>query len=174
MTLSVPQEKIPDLLHKLQAILYASNISRRQLQSMLGLMSFVTTCVRPGQIFMSSLLNALLGLRHTGFDPVTAEVRSNIRWWLRVLPRCNGVSLIPPPTYSPDVLVTDACTTGAGGHFEHQCFHVAFPPAILDDNNYNISIKELLAIIVALRLWHPQLTGRRLLIRSDNNNAVLA
>ena len=61
-----------------------------------------------------------------------------------------------------------ACTTGAGGHF-----HVAFPPAILDDNNYNIDIKELLAIIAALRLWGPQLTGRHLLIRSDNN-AVLA
>ena len=135
-------------------------------------MSFITACVRPGRIFMSALLNALRGLQHAGFAPVTPEISSDICWWLRFLPRYNGVSLIPQPTYLPDVLFTDACATGAGGHFQNQCFHVAFPPAILDDNNYSINIKELLAIIVALGL--PQLTGRRLLIRSDNNNAVLA
>ena len=117
MTLSVPQEKIADLLHKLQAVLHASIISRRQLQSVLGLMSFITACVRPGWIFMSALLNALHGLQCAGFAPVTPEIRSDIRWWLRFLPRYNGVSLIPPPTYLPDVLFTDACATGAGGHF---------------------------------------------------------
>ena len=174
MTLSVPQEKIADLLHKLQAVSHASIISRRQLQSVLGLISFVTACVCPGRIFMSALFNALRGLQHAGFAPVTPEICSDIRWWLHFLPRYNGVSLIPPPTYLPDVLFTDACATGAGGHFQHQCFHVAFPPVILDDNNNNINIKELLAIIVALRLWGPQLTGRHLLIRSDNNSAVLA
>ena len=86
----------------------------------------------------------------------------------------NGVSIIPPPTYSANVLFTDACITCAGGHFQEQCFHVAFPNYILVDDDYNINIKELLAIIVALRLWGRQLTGRRLLIHSDNQNAVLA
>ena len=142
MTLFVPQEKIADLLHKLQAVSHASIISCRQLQLVLGLMSFITTCVRPGRIFISALLNALRGLQHSGLAPVTPEIRSDIRWWLCFLPRYNGVSLIPPPTYLSDVLFTYACATGAGGHFQHQCFHVTFPPAILDDNNTILTSKN--------------------------------
>ena len=80
MTLSVPQEKIADLLQKLQAVSHASIISRHQLQSVLGLMSFVTACVGPGEIFMSALLNILRGLQHSGFALVTPEIRSDIRW----------------------------------------------------------------------------------------------
>ena len=162
MTLSVPQEKIDELVHKLKDIFQALFISHKQLQSVLGLMSLVTAFVRPGRIFMSALLNILCGLPHHGKVPITSEIRTNIHWWLQFPPRYNGVSIIPPPTYSANVLFTNACITGAGSHFQEQCFHVAFPNYILVDDDYNINIKELLAIIVALRLWGRQLTGHRL------------
>ena len=38
----------------------------------------------------------------------------------------------------------------------------------MDNNDYNINVKELLAVIVALHLWGSQLAGSRILIRSDN------
>ena len=143
MTLFVPQEKIDELLHKLKDIFQASFISRKQLQSVLDLMSFVTTCVRPGRIFMSALLNSLRGLPDHGKVAITSEIRVDLHCWLQFLLSYNGVSIIPPPTYSANVLFTDACITGAGGHFQEQCFHVAFPNYILEDDDYNINIKEL-------------------------------
>ena len=44
----------------------------------------------------------------------------------------------------------------------------------MDNNDYNINAKELLAVIVALRLWGSQLAGSRILIRSNNATTVQA
>ena len=138
-------------------------------------MSFVTACVRPGRIFMSGFLNGLRGLPHNGFLPISSEIRFDIQWWLTFLPWYNGVSVILPSIYSPEVLITDACITGAfGGYFGHQCFQLAFPDSIMTNDNYNVNVKELLTIIIALRLWGSDLKGNRVLIQSDNLNAVQA
>ena len=175
MTLSIPKEKVNELLRKLPVMYLASMISCRHLQSVLALMSFVKACVRPGRIFMSGLLNGLHGLPHNGFLPISSEIRFDIQWWLTFLPWYNGVSVILHSIYSPEVLIRDACITGAfEGYFGHQCFQLAFPDSIMTNDDYNINVKEFLAIIIALRLWGSDLKGNRVLIQSDNLNAVQA
>ena len=174
MTMSIPQAKLDELLQIIKTVINASTISRRRLLSLLGLLSFVTACVRPGRIFMSALLNGLRGLPRHGFLTICDDIRADLQWWLCFLVKFNGVSIIPSPVYHPDVLITDACLTGAGGHFQHQCFHIDFPQHIMDNNDYHINVKELLAVIVALRLWGSQLAGSRILIRSDNATTVQA
>ena len=62
MTMSIPQAKLEELLQIIKSVINASTISRHRLQSLLGLMSFITACVRPVRIFMSALLNGLRGL----------------------------------------------------------------------------------------------------------------
>ena len=133
----------------------AKKISHHHLQSLLGLMSFVTACIRPGCIFMSSLLNGLRSLPRQGCLTISDEIRSDLQWWIKFLYRFNGISIIPSPVYCPDVIITDACLTGAGGHFQDQCFHTEFPEHIMQDDDFNTNVKELLAIIVALRLLRP-------------------
>ena len=88
------------------------------------------------------------------------------------LPEYNGVSLILPSVYCVDTIVTDACLIGAGGVFGNECFHTTFPDHIIEDADYNISVKEILAIIVSLPLWASHLKGHRLLIQSDNETCV--
>ena len=85
----------------------ASTISHRRLQSLLGLMSFVTACIRPGRIFMSALLNGFCGLPRHGFLTICDDVRANQQWWLCFLVKFNGVSIVPSPVCQPDVLITD-------------------------------------------------------------------
>ena len=117
-------------------------------------------CLLLPHVFVLAESSFLRGLPHHGKVPITSKTSADIHWWLQFLPCYNGVSVIPPPTYSANVLVTDACITGAGGHFQEQCFHVTFLNNILDNADYNINIKELLAITVTLHLWGCQLTGR--------------
>ena len=74
--------------------------------------------------------------------------------------------------YCPDTIVTDACLIGVGGVFGNECFHTTFPDHIIEDTDYNINVKEILAIIVSLRLWASQLKGHHLLIQSDNETCV--
>ena len=174
MTFLIPQEKLNELLDIIESAVSAKKISRHRLKSLLGLMSFVTACICPGHIFISALLNGLRSLPRQGCLTISDEIRSDLQWWIKFLHRFNGISIIPSPVYCPDVIITDACLTGAGGHFQDQCFHIEFSEHIMQDDDFNINVKELSAIIDALCLWGPQLAGSRLLLKSDNCAAVQA
>lgn len=54
MTMSVTHERLQELLHHCSSAINLTAIPRCDLQSLLGVMSFVTACVRPARIFMSS------------------------------------------------------------------------------------------------------------------------
>ena len=58
-TLSVTETRVKDLLSELSSWSSHESSTLKQLQSLLGKLSFVTACVKPGRIFMSRLLNSL-------------------------------------------------------------------------------------------------------------------
>ena len=60
-TLKVPATRLTDLQAELTTWQAASFYTRKQLQSLLGKLSFVTACVKPGRILMARLLNSLRG-----------------------------------------------------------------------------------------------------------------
>ena len=95
MSLLIPQEKLNELLDIIESVVSAKNMSRHRLQSLLGLMSFVTACIRPGHIFMSALLNGLCSLPRQGCLTISSEIRSDLQWWIKFLHRFNGISIIP-------------------------------------------------------------------------------
>ena len=172
MTMSIPAEKLSELLTKIRKVCHQHYISQHKLQSVLGLMAFVTSCVCPARIFMAALLNGLHSLQRSEFLYLNDEIKSDLQWWLAFLPQYNGISLIPPSVYCADTIVTDACLIGAGGVSGNECFHTTFSDHIIEDTDYNINVKEILAIIVSLRLWASQLKGHCLLIQSDNETCV--
>ena len=165
MTMSVTHECRQELLHR-----YSSAIN------LTSVMSFVTACVRPARIFMSTLLNTLRLHRDSPSCPLSNDNRSDLRWWCHFLPSFNGVSLIKtsPWLTEPRHLSTDACNTGAGGYFQGQFFHTPFPGTILNRFGADINVLELLSIMVALKLWGSALQGTRFVLQCDNNNSVLA
>ena len=59
-TLEVPTTRLEDLLAELTTWQAATFFTRKQLQSLLGKLSFVTACVKPGRIFMARLRELLL------------------------------------------------------------------------------------------------------------------
>ena len=129
-------------------------------------------CVRPAHIFMAALLNGLRSLQCSEIPYLNYETKSDLQWWLAFLPQYNGISLIPPSVSCADTIVTDAGLIGAGGVLGNECFHTTFTDHIIKDTDYNINVKEILAIIVSLCLWASQLKGHRLLIQSDNETCV--
>ena len=60
MTMSVTPDHLQELLHHCSSVLVLTHIPCRDLQFLLGVMSFVTACVCPARIFMSTLLNTAL------------------------------------------------------------------------------------------------------------------
>lgn len=57
-TLDVPTTRLEDLLAELTTWQAATFFTKKQLQTLLGKLSFVTTCVKPGRISMARLLNS--------------------------------------------------------------------------------------------------------------------
>ena len=57
--LEVPTISLMDLQATLTTCQAASFFTKKQLQSLLGKLSFLTACVKPGIIFMAQLLNSL-------------------------------------------------------------------------------------------------------------------
>ena len=176
MTMSMTADRLSELLSRYQSLLDSSVISRRDLQSLLGVMAFVTACVCPACIFMSSFHNTLRAHCSSRFYPLTPENKSDLRWWWHFVPSYNGVSLIKTNPWIHDSLSfsTEACGSGAGGYFSGKFFHTPFPHPILLLYGHDINTLELLTIMVALKLWGTTLCGQRVIISCDNENSVLA
>ena len=174
MTISVTPDRLTDLLSQCHATLLLSRINLAKLKSLLGVMSFVTACVRPARIFMNGLLNALR--RHSSHCPISDDLKSDLRWWCTFLPQYNGVSIIKtdPWINNPLFLSTDACQSGAGGFFNGFFFHTPFPDNLLETYGHDINTLELLSIMAALKLWGALLRGKRFILHCDNENSVHA
>ena len=88
--------------------------TKRQLQSLLGLLLYVNKCVKPARAFLNNMLALLRSGHATQKIHLTSDFRRDLRWFSKFLPFCNGVSLYDhrPTDYT---LELDACLTGLGG-----------------------------------------------------------
>ena len=95
--LRVPRERLDDLLLELTHWKDRTSYRLKDLQSLLGKLSFITACVRSGRIFMSRLLNNLRAFPSSRCSaPVSHDMKLDIDWWVTFLPLFNGVSFIKP------------------------------------------------------------------------------
>ena len=174
MTISVPPFRVNELQEDLLRWSSLSAYKKRDLQTLLGKLSFVAACVPPGRVFMARLLNALslIDSRHT-ILPVTSDNLADVNWWLVLLKHFNGTSIISAQTLLCDtsVFATDACLTGCGAICHNEYFHHNFP-AFLQQYSLSISELELLTIVVAIKLWAPKLSGTDITLQCDNMSCV--
>lgn len=145
MEMSIPTEKINAALQELRKCLSYTCMTKRAIQSLLGKLLHIASCVRPGRIFVSRLIEMTKGDRF----PVhlDSEFFLDIQWWIRFLRVYNGVSLIQDGSWSDidAILSTDACLTGAGGFFQGRYFHRQFPDWILSKK---LDINSLIPFII--------------------------
>lgn len=174
LTLEVSQERIKELRELLGEWQDKGFASRKEVERLVGVLQFVSACVRPGRIFMARILNMLRGMPEVGRVEVEEELRQDIKWWQAFIEQYNGISMIPEAEWSePDALVAcDACLEGAGGFYEGRYFHCRFPQFIVDQS-IHINGLELLTIIVAFKVWGRLLTRKKVLMLCDNLSSVV-
>jgi hypothetical protein len=178
MTMSVTEDRIIEILQLIEVWLGKRRATKQQLQSLIGKLQFVAKCVRAGRVFISRLLHILPTLRqqHHRFY-VNAEIKKDLLWWRAFLRKFNGITVIPDMVWSaPDALfATDACLVSLGGWCQDQFFSCKFPPHVLhkvETKEYHINILELMAIMVALKLWAHKLINSRVQVLCDNLASV--
>ena len=98
---------------------------------------------------------------------IPLEAGRDITWWARCAEQFNGISLIwlhKNPGID-NIITTDACMIGYGGTYHNQYFKGKFPKEM---QHTNIAHLEILAVMVALKIWGSKLHGHYFWIHVDN------
>ena len=135
-------------------------MSRKQLESLIGKLQFMSQLIRAGCIFLAQLLDQLRGSPKQGYIAVPVASMQDIKWWQYVMQILNGTkSIYLDMFFEPGTLInTDAILVGAGGMCKGYYFHTPFPQFITQQAHIIIYL-ELLAFIVALKAW-PHLVSK--------------
>ena len=175
LTLEIAQDRLTETEELLDAWLRKTHMTRKEVESLVGKLSFIASCVRPGRLFISRLLECLRGMPQVGKFKVTEEVRKDLLWWREFLPLYNGVSMMALESWSlPDeVFASDACLIGCGGWYceRQEYFHTEFPGFIVE-MNLSINALELLTVVVAAKVWGKHWKGKRIVVHCDNEVSV--
>ena len=145
----------------------------RELQPCIGTLQFAAKVVVGGRPFLRRLYNLTKGIVKPHFHiRLVKEARLDLSAWAMFLENYNGVSLIINDQWLASEkleLFTDASGIGFAGTLIGQWLQGYWPPSW---NNFNIAIKELFPIILALILWSNILKDKHLLILRDNEAVV--
>ena len=174
LLLSLTDDRLAEIRQEMRKWLNKSSASRRDIQSLVGKLSFAATTVRSGRLFFSRILNFLRILPKHGIKPIPAEAKKDIKWWSIFIEEYNGISFLPEPFWqAPDAIISsDAALAGLGGFCQGEYFHTSIPQYISEDPEVFINELECLAIVIALKAWAPALCSRNLLLKCDNQTTI--
>lgn len=173
LTLTITPDRLQEILELLDTWENKTRANKQEVQSLLGKLMFVASCVRPGRVFVSRLLNFLRCMPNDKFMTLSYETLADIRWWKVFMPLYNGVSMMPWQEWSePDEVVSsDACPSGCGAWVDDEFFSRPFPSHILA-LNLHINALELLTVVVSIKVWGKRWMGKRIVIYCDNMTSV--
>jgi len=151
-------------------------VTKKQLQSVIGKLSYIADCIRSARLFISRLLDLLRTVNKKGHHiNLNKEAKKDILWFLKFMDNFNGNTTIPDHQWcEPDhMIATDATLQGLGGICHKtsgtQVFHCNVPKHL---EGTHIGVYEMLAILVGLRTWANYYKDKRILIQCDNSSCV--
>lgn len=169
--LRLPEEKLKRLLDLLRTWEAKKSCTRRELESLLGILQHACKVIRPGRAFMRQALSLLsIAKRRHHHIRLNAGFRSDMFWWKAFASHWNGAALIIHQGCKSIDLTSDASGNwGCGAWQGQEWFQLAW-----DDQTQNLSIavKELLPIILASIIWGKNWKGTRVVAHCDNMAVV--
>ena len=169
--LRLPPEKLQRLLDMLPSWLSRHKCTRRELESLIGTLQHACKVIRPGRSFLRRIIALLSHAKRSHhYIRLNAEFKSDIAWWKVFASQWNGTAIIIP-SGQPDITITsDASGSwGCGAWCGNRWFQLEWNELLKDKN---ISVKELIPILVAVVLWGPQWQGKRIVSHCDNAAVV--
>ena len=178
MMVLIPPDKISKLHDLLVPMLNKRKMLVRDLESVTGLMSYCSRAIPSSRAFIRrfyDLLSSIKNRKPLYKVRINNEVKADVTMWLQFLHSFNGQCLFPEKNWLSNhilQLFTDSSGNpglGCGAYF---CGHwVQFPwPIQWHDLPLmrNLALLELIPIVLALYLWAPHLSQKRIIFRTDN------
>lgn len=176
MELRLPSDKLEALLLLLQQWQHKKKVTKRELLSLIGKLSFAAKVIPAGRIFLRRLIDLSTSVKKLHHRiSVTASARADIKWWQDFLPGWNGVSLMLQADWESAAdlqLHTDASgTLGFGAYFKGAWISGRWSEEQL---TRSIQWKELFAIVVAAATWGHMWQRKKIRVYCDNQSIVHA
>ena len=141
---------------------------KRELQSLLGLLLYITKCVKYARFFLNRMLDCLKSAPEKGVISLTPQFHQDLAWFNKFLVHFNGTTFFDHRKIT-NVFEVDACLQGLGARCDDQVYYV---PIQQGYNALNICHLERLNILVALRIWGCHFSHKKLIIKYDNEASV--
>ena len=84
-TIPIPPEKLAQINETVQQWLTKRSCTKRQLQSLLGLLLYIHKCIKPAQVFLNRMLELLRSAHGSNFISLTSDFRRDLQWFAKVL-----------------------------------------------------------------------------------------
>ena len=172
MSLRLPEDKLSNFRKELQSYLQLKRVTKRQLQSLAGRLSWAAGVVRGGRVFLRRIFNKISNLKHSSHRTLLGSaVRDDILWWHTFLETFNGRSMLLDKQ-PIECAFTDACNEAAGGSFGLDWFYSNWDQDLPFASSFHINEKEVLAVVLAAQRWAPLWQNKRVILYSDNSVTV--
>ena len=170
-TMALKPSKLQELLVLLPKLLTLKRVKKVLLQKILGSLVWASAIIRAGVIFFNRLLALLRKLKRPNHSVYfSREAKKDVAWWLHSLQNFKGKSPIPPSTWTHLVsFSTDASLDGFGMVWGRRALAGLFP---LEFEELDITKKEMLAVMAAIKHWFRDLANLKVKIFIDNQACV--
>ena len=139
-SISIPDNKLQEKCRTCSAWSNKTIVTKNELQSLLGLLLYITKCVRPARYFLNRMLQLLRDSHNDQNIYLTAEFFKDLKWfqvfflqWYHIL----------PPTPLHKRIYLDASLEGLGGCYDNSVYALRIPRGFKD---YNIAHLEILNV----------------------------
>ena len=176
MVCRLPDQKLVKIRLKLQEVKHRKKVTLKVLQSLIGLLNYACLVVVPGRAFLRRIIDLTCGKSNPShYIRLTCEARADLQMWTYFIDHYNGKSVILPDFFTSSdqaLLFTDASgSIGFAGILGKEWFALSWD-SVPDSDQFQIAIKELFPIVLALEIWGKSLENNKILFLSDNEAVV--
>ena len=167
MSCSIPMEKLSDikiLCNKWQG---KHKASRKQFQSLLGKLLYITKCVRYSRIFMGRMLSTFRRQHDKHTIELDSEFHKDLAWFNTFLTGFNGAVFLQ--RHAQYDIFVDASFMGVGAFFENKVYAYGIPQWC---RNWSIAHLELINVLITIRAFKITLRNSIVKIHCDNAAVV--
>ena len=167
MILTIPTEKLTDIIEQCNVWSDAKSATKNDLQSLTGKLMHISKCIAPGRKFISRILFTLKSAPDTGRVWLSAGFKADVQWFVRYAEATNGTCLIDPPRH-PYVIECDSTQVAGGANSDTHYYTTTYDKAFVDAY-HDIVHKEAVNLLIAYRSLIPTASaGLHIVINTDN------
>lgn len=174
LTLAIPHKKMGEVLSECDRWYVKKKASKTMVQSLVGKLLYVATCIKQARKFVSRILNTLRNMGADSWITVSDDFLKDVKWFLLFAERHNGVVLYDVVLQSR-YIECDSCLSGGGGNSHTACYMWCYDQRHTD-RFPAIHHLEAVNVLVAYRTLAPRFHIRNatIVIFTDNSASAYA